>query len=297
MIQQLACPLCNSKALKKCMEVRDYTATGEVFPIIHCNDCSLRFTGVIPEIENLGRYYQATAYVSHTETKEGLVNKLYHAVRRVTLKTKRKLVQQHTHLQKGKLLDVGCGTGAFAGFMQSSGWEVVALEPDDKARQLAIENHQLKALPAHALYSLSETFDAITLWHVLEHVHDVHGYMKQLNLLLKPGGVLLIAVPNYTSFDAVKYGEHWAAWDVPRHLYHFSPASIKRLADMHAFEVKEMLPMWFDSFYVSMLSEKYKGSSMGFMQGTFTGLRSNLKAMGHAERCSSVIYVLKKKAR
>lgn len=294
MIQQLSCPVCLSGNLQQCLTVKDYTATGEVFPIIHCHDCTLRFTGVIPEPHLMGRYYHAENYISHTDTRKGLVHQLYHTVRNITLKDKRKWVQRLTGKQQGTLLDVGCGTGAFAGTMQKAGWKVMAIEPEAEARKLALELHQIEALPADALNTLQQAADAITLWHVLEHVHDLHEYMSHLHRLLAKDGVLLVAVPNYTSADAQHYQSFWAAWDVPRHLYHFSPQSMKQLAEMHGFNIKQTLPMWFDSFYVSMLSEKYKGSSLGFVKGMFNGLRSNVQALRHRNRCSSLVYVLRK---
>ncbi|HRO18741.1 MAG TPA: class I SAM-dependent methyltransferase, partial [Ferruginibacter sp.] len=199
MIQQLNCPVCLSANLQQCLTAKDYTATGEVFPIIHCHDCTVRFTGVIPEPDQMGRYYHADAYISHTDTRKGLVHQLYHLVRTVTLKSKRKLVNQLAGTRRGTLLDVGCGTGAFAGSMQASGWKVVALEPEAQARAVALELHGIEALPAEVLSTLHLSADAITLWHVLEHVHDVHEYMNHLHRLLSNNGVLLIAVPNYTS--------------------------------------------------------------------------------------------------
>lgn len=295
MIQQLSCPVCLSGNLQQCLTAKDYTATGEVFPIIHCHDCTARFTGVIPEPDQMGRYYHADSYISHTDTRKGLVHQLYHWVRGVTLKLKRKLVNRLAGTTQGTLLDVGCGTGAFAGTMQQAGWKVIAVEPEAQARKVALELHQIEALPAEALNTLNISADVITLWHVLEHVHDVHEYMNHLHRLLSNNGVLLIAVPNYSSLDATHYEEYWAAWDVPRHLYHFSPASMRQLAAMHQFTVEQTLPMWFDSFYVSMLSEKYRGSRLGFLQGMFTGLRSNIHALRKRERCSSLIYVLRKK--
>ena len=138
------------------------------------------------------------------------------------------------------------------------------------------------------------TFDAITLWHVLEHVHDLQGYITKLKLLLKENGKLFIAVPNYTSNDAVIYKEFWAAYDVPRHLYHFSPQSMKMLIEKHGMRIEQYKPMWYDSFYVSMLSSKYKNGKTNLTASFFNGLRSNSKAIGNVERCSSVVYIIKK---
>ena len=197
------CPGCGSSSIRQQFAAEDFTVSHQLFNIWECGGCSLRFTQDIPDIAAIGKYYQADAYVSHTDTKEGMVNRLYHFVRKRTLRKKAALLRQQTGLSTGALLDIGAGTGAFANTMQKAGWRVTALEPDSDTRQRAKELYGLAILPADALYQLpAESFDAITLWHVLEHVHDLHGYIKQIKQLLKPGGCLFIAVPNYTSYDA-----------------------------------------------------------------------------------------------
>jgi SAM-dependent methyltransferase len=194
------------------------------------------------------------------------------------------------------LLDIGAGTGAFANQMVQSGWNVLGLEPDEFAREKALSNYDLKLQELTALSSLvGETFDAITLWHVLEHVHDLHGYLEKFLEILKPEGRLIVAVPNYTSYDASYYKENWAAYDVPRHLYHFSPKSMHILLEKKGFVLETIKPMWFDSFYVSMLSEKYKYGKQNLLRAIWVGLRSNYKALSVTEKCSSVIYVIRKK--
>jgi SAM-dependent methyltransferase len=293
MITHQQCPVCGHASLTPVLKVTDFSVSKEVFDIAHCAACTARFTQGIPAQEAIGPYYQFEDYISHTNTKKGLVNRLYHAVRKITLKQKRKKVLQYSGLQKGSLLDVGCGTGAFLNEMRQYGWSITGLEPDAATRARAAELHQVTPLPAEEIYQLpAAQFDAITLWHVLEHVHDLQGYMKRLFALLKPGGCLLIAVPNYTSKDAAIYKEFWAAWDVPRHLYHFSPAAMEALAQRHGFRITACLPMWFDSYYVSMLSEKYQKGALP--KAVWNGLRSNMAAWGKSQKCSSVIYVLSK---
>jgi len=278
------------------LQVKDYTVSKEIFTVCHCAACTARFTQNVPVAAEIGKYYQAEAYVSHTDTKKGLVNRLYHIVRNYTLQSKKRLVQKAAGLAKGSLLDVGAGTGAFAATMQNSGWDVTGLEPDDTARANAKNQHNLNLQSPDTLFTLpANSFDAITMWHVLEHVHELHRYMDAYSKLLKKDGALLIAVPNYASRDAETYKEFWAAYDVPRHLYHFNPQSMQQLAGMHGFTIKSYKPMWFDSFYVCMLSEQYKNGG-GLIKAVWNGLRSNLKAMGDVKKCSSVIYVMKKVA-
>ena len=287
------CAACGSEAIKPVLDVKDYTVSQQTFAIWHCDNCTLRFTQDIPGSGAIGKYYQSDNYISHSNTGKGFINRLYHIVRRFTLTSKKKLVEKSARKNTGQLLDIGAGTGAFAAFMQQHGWRVTGLEPDAGARAKARELHGISLLETDALFQLPEgSFDVITMWHVLEHVHALHEYLAQLKKLLKPGGILLIAVPNYTSADAVKYQQYWAAYDVPRHLYHFSPKSMRLLTEKHGMKVKQVLPMWFDSFYVSMLSEQYKNGKGNLPKAFLNGLQSNMAAMNDKEKCSSVIYLV-----
>lgn len=293
MISYRQCPVCSSDHLNKILTARDYTASGESFEIWQCAHCSLRVTQNVPEKEEIGRYYKSEDYISHTDTSKGLVNWLYLRVRKFTLSIKKNFIERQTELSKGSLLDVGAGTGAFLNFMRNNGWQTEGVEPDEEAIKRASAQYGLILIPSSELFSLqANSFDAITMWHVLEHVHDLNGYMVQLKKLLKPGGKLIIAVPNYTSKDATHYGAFWAAYDVPRHLYHFSPAAMQELTSRHGFTISKIQPMWFDSFYVSLLSEKYKTGSSNLIRGFINGLRSNSRALSNPRKASSVIYVL-----
>lgn len=290
------CPICNSENIKEVLTAKDYTVSNEKFKIWECADCSLRFTQDVPNEVHIAPYYKSEEYISHSDTSKGVINRLYQLVRKRTLKSKRNLIQRITGQQSGRLLDVGSGTGAFANEMKQHGWEVKALEPDEDARNVAKKTYDLTLGASEELWSLqSEYYDAITLWHVLEHVHNLQGYIAKLKELLTKQGKLFIAVPNYTSKDAAIYGSYWAAWDVPRHLYHFSPKAMQHLAEQHNLKIKSYKPMWFDSFYVSMLSSKYISGKTKLFSSFFVGLRSNLRTMNDKQRCSSVIYILEKK--
>lgn len=294
MIRYERCPVCDSTGIHHVFDAKDYTVTSESFGIWQCANCSLRFTQNIPGIEDIGRYYRSENYISHTETSKGLVNWLYLRVRKYTLSSKRKFIEDEGGVKKGSLLDIGAGTGAFVHHMKTNSWNVEGVEPDGGAIERASREYQLSLKPSSALFTFNnQSFDAVTMWHVLEHVHDLHGYIMQIKKIIKPGGTIFIAVPNYTSYDAEYYRSSWAAYDVPRHLYHFSPASMHELMKKHGLVVKKMQPMWFDSFYVSLLSEKYSTGSASIIKGFWKGLRSNMKAFSNKRRASSIIYVIR----
>ncbi len=293
MIHYQGCPLCNSPLIKPVLEAKDHTVSGSRFSVWECRSCTARFTQDVPGEEEIGPYYLSDDYISHTETRKGFINRAYHAVRVFTLQQKRKMICSSTRRSTGDVLDIGCGTGAFLEVMKKEGWSVQGLEPDPGAREIA-EKRGVPVLPSGALASLDQKYDAITMWHVLEHVHNLHGYLKTIAGLLKEDGRLFVAVPNYTSGDAGHYRESWAAYDVPRHLYHFSPSSVGPLMKMHGLEIEALAPMWFDSFYVSMLSEKYLHGKQSLVSACWQGLLSNISAVGDTGKCSSVIYIIRK---
>jgi 2-polyprenyl-3-methyl-5-hydroxy-6-metoxy-1,4-benzoquinol methylase len=292
MIVYSSCPNCGSKNISKVLFAKDYTVSGEEFEIWECESCTQRFTQNIPEIDNIGRYYQSENYISHSDTKKGFINNLYHTVRKRTLLQKRKLIETNTKKKPGNILDVGAGTGAFLNTMKNAHWNCTGIEPDKTAREKALKLYNLNLKEAKELFLLpAESFDAITLWHVLEHVHELHEYVEKLKDLLKTNGKLFIAVPNYTSADAKIYGKFWAAYDVPRHLYHFSPKAIETLLNAHGLQLETMKPMWYDSVYVSMLSEKYKIGKSNPAKAFVNGMISNVKTLSSNSKCSSLIYI------
>jgi 2-polyprenyl-3-methyl-5-hydroxy-6-metoxy-1,4-benzoquinol methylase len=289
------CPVCGSADIKNVLSAKDHTVSREIFPIAECKACSLRFTQDVPDAASIAPYYKSEDYISHSNISKGVINRLYQSVRKRTLRRKRKLVQRVTGMGKGHMLDVGSGIGSFVSEMAMHGWYATGLEPDAGAREVAKKEYNIELKDMDQFFHLpAGSFDAITLWHVLEHVHELSAYVQQLKSLLKETGILLIAVPNYTSKDAGIYKECWAAYDVPRHLYHFSPQSMKILMEKHGLKVLEYKPMWYDSFYISMLSSKYKNGKTNLVASFFNGLRSNLKTLGDVTRCSSVIYIVKR---
>lgn len=294
-IHHTSCPVCGYSSIKEILVVKDHSVSHESFQVMECDQCTLRFTQNIPDAASIAPYYKSEDYISHTNTSKGLINRLYQSVRKRTMVGKRKLVQKATGLDKGSLLDIGSGTGTFAHEMKSNGWDVTGLEPDADARQVAKQLYGVDLSDTAQLYQLAPgSFDAITLWHVMEHVHELDRYVQQMKTLLKDKGRLFIAVPNYTSGDASVYKEFWAAYDVPRHLYHFSPQSVKTLVEKHGMRIEQYKPMWYDSFYISLLSSKYKNGKSNLVAAGWNGFVSNCKALFDVKRCSSVIYVISK---
>lgn len=294
-VHYTSCPVCNDDRIHPLLTVKDESVSGEEFVIWQCEQCTLRFTQDVPDEASIGRYYKSPDYISHTNTNKGLLNQLYQKVRNYTLDSKAGMIIHHTGLQQGKLLDVGCGIGAFLHVMKAKGWQVEGVEPDEDTRRRARSLFQLSLKDPATLFDFPHaSFNAITLWHVLEHVHDLHNYVEQLKLLLKKDGKIFIAVPNYRSLDADIYRLKWAAYDVPRHLYHFTPKAIEVLMHQHGLNVEARKPMWFDSFYISLLSSKYRNGFTNWVGAGISGLRSNLKALLDKDRCSSLVYIISK---
>ena len=286
------CMVCGSTQFEPFLSCKDYTVSQEEFQIVSCKSCGFKFTNPRPEDAVIGNYYKAESYVSHTNTKKGLINKLYHAVRNYTLKQKVKLI--NSYVSRGTILDYGCGTGMFLQACVKNGWNGFGMEPDNEARNIAKENcSNLFSDKTQLQANINEVqFNAITLWHVLEHVTDMKETLSFFKNKLNSNGVLIIAVPNHVSYDAKHYQSFWAAYDVPRHIHHFDVSSMTALLKNYGFKLVETKGMKFDSFYVSMLSEKYKTGNMNLLKAFYTGFMSNLKAKDSTQY-SSTIYVFK----
>lgn len=243
-----------------------------------------------PDTKNLFKYYESEDYISHTDSKRSFFEKIYHLIKQYSLNKKLRIINRYSPT-KGMLLDVGAGTGDFLLCSKNGGWKIQGVEPNLKARKLADKKgvHLVKEIQE----IINQKFDVITLWHVLEHIPDVENYIVKLKSLLKNNGILIVAVPNYKSYDADYYKEFWAAYDVPRHLWHFSIKSIKFLFSKEKMEVVKILPMIFDSYYVSLLSEKYKTGKMNYIKAFLIASFSNLKAKFN-RNYSSLIYIIKK---
>ena len=273
--------------------VKDHSVSGEEFQLKYHIDFKLMQTLPQPSEDNLDSYYKSEDYISHTDSKRNLFEKAYHFVRNIALKKKLKLINSFKTDAK-ELLDIGCGTGDFLSIAKNANWNVTGIEPNEQARKIANSKTNNSVYNNMQLHQLKEnSFDVITLWHVLEHLPNLEMHVYRLERLLKSNGKIIVAVPNYKSYDAAYYKSFWAAYDVPRHLWHFTKESIKILFSRYDMKVEKILPMKFDAFYVSLLSEKYKTGKINYLRGFWIGMKSNLKALRSGEY-SSLIYVIKK---
>lgn len=287
------CPLCNSSEFNPHLEVKDYTTTGEVFHIMACRGCGFLLTNPRPSPTQISRYYQSDKYISHTGGGKSLFDRVYLFARNFTLRWKHDTITAYH--SKGSILDYGCGTGEFLQHCQQLGWDVSGVEPSDDARTKATELISKPVAPT--ISELEETqYDAITLWHVLEHIHTLPNTLKTLAGKLKPSSTIFIAVPNYKSPDARHYQAHWAGYDVPRHLWHFSPETMTTLLNKVGLKIVAIKPMKLDAFYVSLLSEGYKNPDqpkwLAATKAFIRGLHSNLTA-AKTKNHSSLIYIAK----
>ncbi len=287
------CPVCGKEELKNFLVVTDNSVSKESFVIVECENCTFKFTNPRPDLESIGNYYESEDYISHSNTRSGIINKAYHVVRSITIKQKVELINRYAPA-KGTILDYGCGTGIFLSACKKDGWEIRGVEPSSKARQTA--SQETGEVVASDLSELEgEKFEIITLWHVLEHIHSLNETMSKLVDMLQEDGTLIIAVPNADSHDAQQYKENWAAYDVPRHLYHFTQPTMKRFLKKHKMILEEVLPMKFDAYYVSMLSEKHKVGKTKMLSSVMNGYKSNSYAEKNGNDYSSLIFVARKK--
>lgn len=278
----------NLSNTKHFLNVKDHSVSQETFELLYDESLDMLITHPQPSLEKLPSYYESVDYISHTDGNKSVFEKMYQFVKGIALKNKLKLI--NTQSSKGRILDIGAGVGDFLQVAKNDGWETIGIEPSAKAKTIA------KSKGVSFVEDLSQlennSFDIITMWHVLEHVPDLENQIKELKRLLKPNGTVIIAVPNFKSHDALHYGKYWAAYDVPIHLWHFSKTAIKKLFAKEDLHLVKVLPMKFDAFYVSLLSEKYKTGKMNFIKAFLIGLKSNWKGSQNLEY-SSHIYLIK----
>lgn len=294
-MNSIACPVCGYHQFRHAFHARDHFVSGKDFPVNACIQCGMLITGAMPPDSELDNFYKSDAYISHSDTRHGLINQAYHLIRKFMLSRKYQLIRSQTKRQKGALLDIGAGTGYFLDYMQKKGWQVTGTEKSIEAKQYASGKWNITLLPEEQLFEFRPaSFDVITLWHVMEHLPNLNQHWQVISKILKPDGILVIALPNPKSRDARHYGPYWAAWDVPRHRWHFAPRHIRELGRREGFRLKTICRMPFDAFYISIMSEQYKKTTFPLLSGFFYGKISWLASLFNKKRCSSLIYVFRK---
>jgi len=282
-----SCFACGGQFQKQ-LDVKDHFLSQEMFEVHCCSSCNLRRTFPVPDPGEIGKYYETDDYLSHGDDQKGLFAWLYRVAKKYNLSKKGRILKQHAC---GKdLLDYGCGTGDFILYCQGLDYKVRGAEPSSNALEHASSIILDNITDPQQELESGRSYDVITMWHVLEHIHEPDQILAQLKGKLKKNGKLIIAVPNPVSLDAAHYGDNWAGWDVPRHLWHFEPSAMREMMKGLGFYHIDTMPMWFDAFYVSMLSERYKNGLVP--KALFWGFVSNLNALFAKKRsCSSQIYV------
>ena len=291
----MECPVCGYHQSQKAFTAKDHFVSGQEFAIHACIRCGLLQTADVPNESESGAYYQSETYISHSNTRKGVMNQIYHLVRGLMLTRKHALISQVSDQSNGTLLDIGAGTGYFMNFMQQKGWQVQATEKSPEARKYAKQHMDVDIQDEDMLFSFQPaSFDVVTLWHVMEHLPNLNQYWQVISKILKPDGALIVALPNAKSWDAKHYGPNWAAWDVPRHLWHFSPKHIRELGKKEGFRLSGIRRMPFDAFYISIMSEKNINSSFPIIRGIFQGIRSWAASLYSKKKSSSLIYIFRR---
>ncbi len=286
------CPLCDSEELAAVFTGRDHLVSGEQFRILHCARCQLRMTDPLPPQDLIGRYYASENYLGLTRKRAGTMNRAYHLARWITARWRAQIAAAAAAARPGRILDVGCGSGDLLALMHRRGWTVCGVEPLLRARLAAQRTPGVEVLDVAEFLALHDRrFDVVTLWHALEHVHDVDGYLAHIAGLLIEGGALVVACPNYVSFDAEYYGASWYAYDPPRHLWHYRPETMRRQLAKHGFAVRAMRALPLDPFYIALLTERYAPRGMPVLHPFLVGCRAMVAGAADVTRASAIVYI------
>ena len=290
------CPLCGASGQIPYANCTDFTVSKESYTLLRCPECGVVYTLDPPSEDEMTRYDKLNLKLKLGDKPKGLTQKLYYRVRAYMLGWKARMVEKLAYRTRGSLLNYGAKTGFFSHKMERRGWKVTSVERYHEERLFSLEMFHHRMIDVPEMDSLhAGTFDVITMWHVFEHTHHPNELLSRFYELLRPGGILVMACPNIRSTDAMHYGPYWAAYDVPRHLWHFDPNSINILAHRHGFTLMHHEKMPFDSFYISVLSEKHMRHKLAFIRGILYGLHSWRISLTRRSRSSSIVYVFRKR--
>ncbi|MEW6442566.1 MAG: class I SAM-dependent methyltransferase [bacterium] len=234
-METVSCNICSSCSQTRLTRCRDQVfGHSEEFQLVRCNDCELVYLSPRPEKNEMGKYYPP----GYQQEIRKLIDRLRGdpILRRgLEMLARRRLPPRKP---PGRVLEVGCSFGDYLGYLRRNGWDVegIELDPDASryAREADLAVHEgdaeriLPTLP-------SGRFDVVALWHLIEHLYDPLAALQEIGRVLKPGGLLLMELPNFASLLAGRLGQAWFPLEVPRHLYHFTPVTISRLLSRAGF--------------------------------------------------------------
>lgn len=266
-------------------EITDYFLSKEKFFVQKTSTPGVLETS--PKPKSIKKYYASSKYLSHNKEKT-LFAWVYFFFKKISIASKVRTIKS---FKKNfiSLLDYGAGDGFFVHSLRQKKIDAVGYDPFFKYNEKGMYND-----PNFFKKNNLNKFDIITMWHSLEHTQSYSQALENAKSMLSDKGVLIVACPNYKSFDSEYYKRYWAGYDVPRHLWHFSPKGMRVVFSSLGFELLKTKGMFWDPFYVSMVSEKYKSSKLWFIKGFFVGLASCLASIFN-KNPSSVVYVAKKR--
>lgn len=271
----------------KPISVKDHLVSKETFHIVFDGGVGAWKTTPQPSQQELKAYYPKEGYLSHADKANGLKDRLYLWVKKRNIQTKLRWIGLNS--EQSKLLDFGAGNGAFALVAQAKGWRVYTQEFSEDVL-LSLKEKGLKTVDVS---KQKDTYDAITLWHVFEHLPNPKAQLATFYNALAPGGSLVLALPNINAWDARHYGAQWAGYDVPRHLWHYNKAAIVELAKDTGFYLVNTHNMFWDAFYVSLLSEQYRHAKCSWINAVIKGSLSNLLGW-RKKNTSALTFILQK---
>ena len=295
MTERGSCLVCGSAATAVLFAAKDHLVSGKDFVLKRCRACSFIFTADPPDEKDIAKFYLSEDYISHSDKKYSLTDRLYHLARNYMLGKKYNLLRRMTGKEAGVLVDIGSGTGYFADYLNRKGWSVKGIELSEKAREYSVSKFGLTVFSPLEISSIKDgCADCVTLWHVLEHLYDPEMWLREIRRILKDDGKCIIALPNIKSADAGWFGNEWAALDVPRHLWHFSSETFRAFINEHGFICEKVIPMPLDIYYIAALSYKNMGCRLPLVRGIVTGLFLTVRLLFKKDRASSLIYVVSK---